>query len=264
MSLFKRRFREELHSLLSWGITLFLAGLGIMLLGMVINKVNIAEFGAIIDRMPAAIKNMFGGFFDAEMAVLLYLLGMAYNTIAPILLLVFISLAVLGMYTREAGQGNLEFLFSLPVSRWRLIAHRIAVLLLNLGLLLICLSLGTALGALLTGETLDPTQMAWANVQFFLLFFLLGGLAFLLSLTTADYSRGSLLVLGVLLALFLLNIGLGENGNSVLVTLNPFHYADVMRIFRGLSLPWREMLGFALSGLTFWGVGTYLYTHKQI
>ena len=62
MSLFKRRFREELPPLVTWGIILFLTGLALMLAGLFIDKMQIAD--SLNDDHPkdaAAVRNMFGG-----------------------------------------------------------------------------------------------------------------------------------------------------------------------------------------------------------
>ena len=61
MSLFKRRFREELPPLVTWGITLFLTGLALTLAGLLIDKMQIADsLNTIIQEMPPAVRKMFG------------------------------------------------------------------------------------------------------------------------------------------------------------------------------------------------------------
>lgn len=263
MSLLKRRFREELHPLLTWGITLFLTSLALMLFGRLIYDIQLTEgLDQILGKMPPMVRNMFGG-GPIQGAPYLYIIGMAFDTLAPILLLVYTSLTVLGFYTREAGQGNLEFLFSLPIKRSKLIAQRILVFFSYLAMLQVLFALGVILGAQMTGLKIDYNALTWAVVDLYLLFVCIGGLAFLLSLTTNDYSRGMLLVLGILLGLFVLNIGVGDV-KSVLAYLNPFHYYDAAAILRELTVPWLEMCGFALTGLVFWGAGIGLYIRKQI
>ena len=101
-----------------WGITLFLTGLALTLAGLLIDKMQITDsLNTIIKEMPPAVRKMFGSTMATRFSSL-YLLGMAYDTIAPILLVVYTSLAALGLYTREASQGNLEFLLSLPINRF--------------------------------------------------------------------------------------------------------------------------------------------------
>lgn len=263
MSLYSRRFRDEFHSTLTWSITLGLSGLAIMLFGLFLNNSDVTKsFSEIFKKMPSIMHNMFGtdqlNNFSSY-----YLLGMAFNTIAPLLLLVFSSLAILGLYTREAGQGNLEFLFSLPIGRLKLIGGRILVFLTSLGILQLCFCLGLAIGTLLIGDHPDVAAMIWAAADLFLLSFCLGGLAFLLSLATNDYSRGILLVLGVLLGLFVLNLGLGDN-KGLLAYMNPYHYFDTSKIFTEGSVPWLNYLGFALSGLALWAGGIRIYVRKQV
>lgn len=263
MSLFKRRFREELPPLVTWGITLFLTGLALVLAGLFIDKAQIAnDFNTILQKMPPVARNMFGGDISSRFSYL-YLLGMAFDTIAPILLVIYTSLAALGLYTREAGQGNLEFLFSLPIDRFKLIAQRILVFLLDLAILHILFALGVMFGSLATGLKVDLVALAWASFDLFLLSFCVSGLAYLLSLSTNDYSRGVLVVLGIMLGLLLLNMGVGDAKN-LLARFNPFHYFNAARIFRDLTVPWLEMLGFTLAGLVLWAAGIGIYTRKQI
>lgn len=265
MSLIKRRFREELHPLISWGIALFLSGLVLMAAGSIfMNQKELTEgFSDIIKGLPNMAKNFLGGNLATNFSSM-YLTGMAFDSIAPILILIYASLAALGLYTREAGQGNLEFLFSLPIARFKLITQRILVFLLDLAILHLLLALGTILGTAITGIKLDYSALAWALADLFLLNFCVSGLAYLLSLSTSDYSRGILLVLGIMVGLLILNMGLGSESKSVLAHINPYHYYKATDIFYGLAIPWLKMLGFALSGLAFWGVGTWWYMRKQI
>ncbi len=263
MFLFKRYFREELPPLAAWGITLFLTGLVLALAGLLIDKMQIAEsLKTLIQKMPPAVRKIFGGTMFVSFSTL-YLLGMAYDTIAPILLVVFTSLSALGLYTREAGQGNLEFLFSLPIDRFTLIAQRILVFLLDLALLHLLFALGVAVGSLAADLRVEPATLTWATLALFLLSFCVSGLAYLLSLSTNDYGRGLLVVLGVLLGLLLLELGLGDAKN-LLLGLNPFHHLDAARIFMFRTAPWRAMLGFTLAGLVLWGMGIGIYVRKQI
>ena len=151
---------------------------------------------------------------------------MAYDTIAPILLVVYTSLAALGLYTREAGQGNLEFLFSLPIKRLKLIAQTDSGLPARSGNPAPPLRAGVILGALSTGLKLDFAALTWATFDLFLLSFCVSGLAYLLSLTN-DYSRGVLLVLGMLLGVAP-ELGLGDSKS--LLPINPYHYFNTAPI----------------------------------
>lgn len=263
-SLFTRRFREEFHSLLSWSITIFLSGMAIILFGWFFTKNSdlARDFAEMAESMPPFFLQMLGGRDLADFSAT-FLMGMAFQTIAPLLLLVFSSLAIAGIYTREAGQGTLEFLFSLPVSRFRLIRSRILVFLANLGILHLLFYFGLITGILVMGKTPDYARLAWAAAGLFLFYFALGGLAFLLSLTMNDYSRGILLVLGILLGLFILNLGVAD-AESALSIPNPYHYLDAAPILRDGAVPWLNYLGFALSGLALWAAGIGIYVRKQI
>ena len=133
----------------------------------------------------------------------------------------------------------------------------------DLAILHLLFALGVTIGATITGLQVGLAALTWATLDLFLLSFCVSGLAYLLSLSTNDYSRGILVVLGVLLGLLLLELGLGD-AKSVLLYLNPFHYFDAARIFMLLTIPWREMLGFTLAGMVLWGAGILLYVRKQI
>ncbi len=126
--------------------------------------------------------------------------------------------------------------------------------------------LGLIVGAFTTNLKLDYAALAGAAASFLLFTCFLSGLAFLLSLNVNDYSRGILLVLGVLLGLFVLNVGVGETAGGLanIKYINPFHYYNAARIFENGTIPWGNMLAFTLIGLVSWGAGMYWYTRKQI
>jgi ABC-2 type transport system permease protein len=264
MLLFARRWREESRSLLVWGIALGLTAFFTMLLAKAFGNFegirrSLEEW---MTTAPPMIRSMIGGEPGLTDPAFL-ILSTLFSTIAPVLVMIYTTLTVLGFYTREASQGNLEFVFSLPIERLHLAAGRLLVFLANLALIHLVFFLAASMGNLAVNGSISATGLALASFNEFLLFASLGGLAFLISLALNDYTRGTLVLLGFQLALFILNLAMSDT-SGFLRALNPNHYYDTQTILSAAVAPWRDWLVLAGSALVFWGIGFRIYIRKQI
>ena len=265
MLLFVHRWREEAKPFLGWVISAGLVGFAVVLFAAIF--LDLEETARLLEewlaRAPAALRGLTGGEAVIAKAPTRFVLGMAFNAILPALVLVYVCLAAAGIYTREAGRGNLEFLFSLPVDRFHLVLGRLLVFLVDLALIHFAISLGTGLGLLVTGARMELARAALAVLNQYLLFVYLGGLAFLVSLAFTDYTRVLLVSFALFFGLFVLNIS-QEGKGGVLSLLNPYHYYGATRILFEGSPPWRDYLVLSAAAVVAWAVGMRIYVRKQV
>lgn len=264
MTLFFRRFREEARSLLTWSVTVALTSvLTFSITALFSDFGEAAEMlNSMLAKMPAAVRSMFGG----EIAHLnpdLLAQNLLFATIAPILMMVFSALTVIGIYTKDAALGNLEFLFSLPVKRLRLAACRVGAYLTNLTVLHVVLFGAACAGAFLFGIVPNTSAFALVSASSLLLSACLGGLIFWVSMSLADYSRGVLVALGLQFLLFLLNMGL-ESQSWVLTFWNPYHYYSVEHLTKAVPASWTNILVLFPAAIAFWFAGMVSYIRKQV
>ncbi|NLG85409.1 MAG: hypothetical protein GX493_12580, partial [Firmicutes bacterium] len=134
MFLFVHRWREEARSLLGWALGAGLVSFaGVLFAAIFLDLEETARLlGEWLAKAPAPLRGLFGGEAVIAKAPTRLVLGTAFNAIIPALVLVYVCLAAAGIYTREAGRGNLEFLFSLPVDRFHLVLGRVLVFLVGL------------------------------------------------------------------------------------------------------------------------------------
>ncbi len=284
MLLFARRWREESRTLLSWMITIGLVTFGVLVFAMVF--VNLGEttrsFNEFITKAPPAVREIFGSEMVTNMGG--YVTGIVFNTILPGLVLVFACLSAAGIYTREAGQGNLEFLFSLPVARWHLATGRMLVFLTNLALVHLAIYIGAIGGMLAYGAPVDAVRLALSMCNQYLLYAAVGGLVFWISLAFTDYNKLLLIVMAIFFGLFVMKISVAPEqelpallrslGRAIagreklpqgaLSVLNPFYYYDAAQILaRGLARWWNYLV-LAGATLVFWAGGIRTYVRKQV
>ena len=264
MLLFAHRWREEARSLAGWTITAGLASFAVTVLAAVLVKTGETArlLSAWMAQAPPALRGFFGGEAVVTDALTRFALGTAFHALFPALILVYVCLAVAGIYTREAGRGNLEFLFSLPVERLHLVIGRVLVFLVNLAAVHLAFYLGTGAGLLLAGKRFEVARAALALLNHYLLFACLGGLAFLLSLASRDYTKVLLVSLALFFGLFVFNLT-EEAQETVLHHLNPYHYYRAIQVIAGES-PWRNCLVLAGAAVIAWTVGVGVYMRKQV
>ena len=265
MLLFVHRWREEAKSLFGWVLSAGLVSFAVVLFAALFLDLGETArlLGEWLAKAPAALRGLLGGEAVIAKAPTRLVLGTAFNAILPALVLVYVCLAAAGIYTREAGRGNLEFLFSLPVDRFHLVLGRLLVFLVDLALIHLVIYLGAGLGLLATGGRMELARASLALLNQYLLFVCLGGLAFLVGLASTDYTKVLLVSFALFFGLFVLNIS-QEGKGGVLSLLNPYHYYGATRILFEGSPPWREYLVVSVAAAVAWAVGIRIYVRKQI
>jgi len=233
MTLFWQHFRAQLTGLLIW-----LAS-GIVLALALTRTARAAAGGGmgLFQSLPVSIQRLMG--LRPGMSALD---GYVAGKIAPSVVLLLVLYAVvlaLSAITREVDRRTIDFLLSLPVGRRQVLLSRGAVLFVNTGLM----------AAILWGVSIWDLQnqglITGATGRYWLLFLgqwllalAVGSLTLLFSLWIDDYSLGIKLFLGLLSALYFIEMVLKVVGADRWVRLlSPFSYADPATILAEGRLP---------------------------
>ncbi len=258
MTLFWQQMRAQFMGLLIW------TGAGLLLvLGLAGSAAAAgAEGGAMFEKLPPELQRMMG--YQEGLSTLdLFVSGKAAVSMALILVLYGIVLA-LSVVTREVDRRTIDFLLSLPVSRSQVLLTRTAVMVMNTGILG-----GILWGAFIASmnrQGLEPLPAYWLIfLAQWLLAVMIGGITLLVSLWIDDYSLAIKIFIGLLSALYFLDLMLKAAGvDRIGRILSPFSYADPVPIILEGALPWSDtllMIGVALLTI---GASVPVFNRKQI
>jgi len=286
MLLFTRRWREESRSLLSWILTISIVTYLALLLSMLfVNTEEIARvFTEWMSKAPPVLRSMVGGDMLIFSNPGSFVAGMVFNTILPALVLVYVCLSAISIYSNEADHGNLEFLFSLPINRLHLVVGRILVFLGNLAIVHVAIFISAFASMITVGEAVAPARLALGMYNQYLLFAAIGGLVFLFSLAVKERNKVLLISLAAFFGLFVMNIFMetkqqlpdllrlaagvlqgGESPSQHLFSLfNPYYYYNAAQILTQGLMPWWNGAVLAAFTLIFWGWGSRVYVRKQV
>lgn len=260
--LFRYHFRKEARALGTSALALGLTALLVSVLSQALNLEHTLKlFHKAFKKMPMLMRAIGGdlSFLDPSVVVTSAL----FTLVAPVFLVVYTTELAVGVYTREASNGTIEFLFSLPLKRLRLVTSKLLVLLANLAILSAVLALSVHAGLSLAGGRSDIAILAMLSISLFTLFACLAGIGFLISLAFTDHAKATLVVLGIGLGLFSLH-ALLEEGTNWLDWVNPYHYYAASSILRGDAFPWSQLGTLGLGAAIFWAGGMLLFVRKQI
>lgn len=154
--MFREAFKE-----LRWTVLWY--ALGIVLYGLLILSVypavrdNAQTFSQLSETFSKAVIDAFGA---SDMGSLADFVGGKFlNVVWPVVAGVFVIMAGAATVAREIERGTIELLLSVPKSRTRLFAAKLAAMLVGI-VLLVATTVGSlALGAALVGETLGFSQL---------------------------------------------------------------------------------------------------------
>ncbi len=173
----------------------------------------------------------------------------------------------------EIDRGTIDVLLGLPVSRWRVYASELVVLVVT-GLGLIGMGLlGNRLGGLFLEDSprLDLGVLVIITVNLFCLYLAVGGLASLVSTLSAVRGRAVGIVFAILLGSFLLNFLAQFWGPadrlSFLSVLEYYRPLLVLREVSGPSgggWPLGDIAVLTISAAVLWGAGGVWFARRDI
>lgn len=167
----------------------------------------------------------------------------------------------------EVDRGTADFLYCLPVSRWKLFIAETVGWLLSGGLIL---GAGYA-GHLVSSMILQPEMRtafpitARVMVNLGAVYLAVGGLAFLVSSLSDRRGRAIGIVFGILLASFLLNV-LAQfvEWASMISWLSMLHYYRPAIILRTQAMPWTDIATLSAIGFITWTAGGIIHHRSRL
>jgi len=260
MRLFGHHFRSELGGVLGWGLALAVMTVMLTAVYTLVAGGLADQFQQILTAMPPQMREFFGSSAGAVTSVPAWLSAIALSGFLPMLVAIWVALAVVGVITADTESGTLEFILSLPVHRWRLLAERWLSLLSQLALLYAAVwavMLGTVAGI---GQHIDAGRLSAALGVQFLAEAALAGMLLLVSLPFRDQVKGVLSTITLALVFVFLPVFV-EAGSRYewLRKLTPFDYGGAGQLLLGGAFPWSDawlllawaVVGFALALVTF-------------
>lgn len=240
MALLKQQWKSDRGTVLSWCVTVILLTWLVMGIYWVLAESGSLDFLAeMVAVMPPYVQALLGkggfGVFGA------YVTSMQYGGVMFITFIIFISVYVPGLISREVDKRSSEFLLSLPVTRTSVMNSR------WLGLCgsLIALALSQWLTLIIvSGSDVQPARYLLASLNMVLVFLETGGLVLLVSVFIDDYARA--VGIGASVATFLFFFSaMTENATGALSAVRrvlPFARFDASTILSSGSVPVADMM----------------------
>jgi len=259
MTLLWQQLRAQFVGLLLW------TGAGLVLvMGLSGSTGAAANSGTdMFAKLPPELKRMVG-FHEGLSALDNFIAGKVATSLVLILVLYAIVLA-LSIVSREVDRRTIDFLLSLPVSRGQVLLTRAVVMVVNTAIV----------GAILWGTFIAATQGQGMEIDAsacwmiflsqWLLAVMIGSITLLISLWIDDYSLAIKLFLGLLSALYFLELVLKAAGvERAGRLLSPFSYADPVAILVDGTLPMSDALVMVGATALAIGLSVPVFNRKQI
>lgn len=259
MTLLWQQFRAQFMGLLAW------TGAGLILVLSLTGTApaTIASGTEMMEKLPEQFKRILG-VQEGLSALDNFVAGKIAVSLALVMVLYGIVLA-LSVVTREVDRRTIDFLLSLPVSRHEVLLARAGVMILNTGLSGAVLWGATIAG--LKGQNLEADWSVYWTIfaGHWLLAVMIGSITLLVSLWIDDYSLALKLFLGLVSALYFLDLALkGAGVGRMGRLLSPFSYGDPVTVLVERALPWSDllvMLGVTAAALA---ASVPVFNRKQI
>lgn len=140
---------------------------------------NANVFQQYLEQFPEAFMKAFG--IDEMMTFAGFLGGEMVNFMWPLVITIFLVMAASAAVAGEIDRGTVEMWLSAPVARWKLLAAKLAALLVGSVVIVAATVLSLPLSALLAKETLSASGLAWCAAVLVSFCVAVGGYSALLS-----------------------------------------------------------------------------------
>lgn len=265
MTLLRQQFKAEWLTLLIWAsVTGAMVFYSVFLWESLHASGALAELEAALHSMlPPALAAMFG---DSLTALPGWLQTVAYGGWTSLSLTVYTALFTTAIVTREMDRRTMEFLLSLPVSRWQVLLWRWAGLALAL-VALHAVHVAAIAGAVAAiGQTPAVADYALTAVSSVLLFLALGSIFLAITIFLDDYGPGVGVTTGVGLLLWFFHNS-ADKAEGFLKTLRgalPFGLYNPAATLIRHEIPWGDWFGLALISAGALVLAIWLFQRKQI
>ncbi len=262
MALMKQQWKSDRGTVLSWCVTVILLTWVLMVFYRVLAASgSLAIFDEMMAAMPPYVQALLGkGGFGVLGA---YVTAMQYGGVMFITFIIFISVYVPGLISREIDKRSSEFLLSLPVTRTSVMNSRW----LGLCASLIALTLSQWLTlVIVSGSQVQPARYFLASLNMLLVFLETGGLVLLISVFIDDYARAVGIGAAVVVSLYFFN-AMTENATGALSTLRralPFARFDASTILSTGTVSTNDMVVLVAGIAVLYLASVKAFNSKQI
>lgn len=205
-------------------------------------------------KMPKELQNAIGmKGLDYSSASSFYAIAFSY---VYLFLGIYVAGAFAAVVSKEFSDKTAEYLFSLPAKRSRIIITKLMVTgLYALGSVLIIYIASLVSFAAFIEQDYSRTAIALIALAWLMGSLFFGALAFFISSLTAQSKSASLVSIGVVVAMYLLQVIISMNGDiSFLKYISPFDWFKGSDIIRYVSLDLKySLVCLAMSALLIWG-----------
>lgn len=261
MTLFWQQFKAQLKGLLIW--TASSVALVTVLSKSAPAFVESDLITKWLETMPESLLAMAG--LDATLAPLDAYVAADFSKSLVLVVALYGVILALNIVTREVDRRTIDFLLSLPVKRSSVLLSRVAVLLVNTGILA-----GSIAISLYANFTYYDLQGNWLGynlivLNIWLLSVALGSITLLASLWIDDYGMAVKALLGLVSAAYFMEFVLrAVEMSRTARLLSPFSYVDPTWVLKHNALPLADTLILIGVSVLCIGLSVPLFERKQI
>jgi ABC-2 type transport system permease protein len=180
---FLKGLRDRRRSFPIWAVCLFLLPLWLCTFYPSISKSS-SGIQQMINNLPDAFKNMFAGSNESFTSAIGFLDGKTMSLMSPLIVVIFAVGLAAAQIAGEEDEGTLSLLLAYPVTRTRLLAQKLAVVVVGTVLLTLVHFLGMVIGVAIEHMDLSVTSMAAGHLSMALFSLAIGCLAFAVGAAT--------------------------------------------------------------------------------
>ncbi len=204
-------------------------------------------------KMPKELQNAIGmKGLDYSNASSFYAIAFSY---VYLFLAIYVAGAFAAVVSKEFSDKTAEYLFSLPAKRSRIIITKLLVVSLYVLTSVLIIFVGSLIAfTAFIDQDYSQTAIALISLAWLMGALFFGALAFFISSLTAQSKSASLVSIGVVVGMYLLQVIISMNGDiSFLKYISPFDWFKGSDILKYVSLDLKYcMVCIALSALFIW------------
>ena len=186
--MFRRALAEVRWTVLWYGLGLVLFGVLALALWPSVRK-DTAQFETLIAQIPEAVRRALG--VGDIITFTGYLGARLLNFFWPLVASVFVIMAGAAVVAQEVERGTVDVWLSVPEPRWRLLAAKLAALLVAIIVLALATTVSLAVTAPLVGESLALGGVVATTVMLAAFGAAVGGVAALFSAVASERGRAA-------------------------------------------------------------------------
>lgn len=221
-----------------------------------------------VEKMLADLPGPMQAMFHQEFALTMiqgWLVNQFWRIEFPLIVSAFTAMGTVAILTKEADQGTLPFLLSLPISRTQVLCQRFAALLTGLAGLHVLVAVAMPLALILFGFPPEWGAVALMSLSAFMAQAAIAAILLLVTvfLDETPIATAVSLVLG--LGLFLLTMLLKETGwQLALRRLSPFHYYQPGAVLQQGALPMGDTVVLVTIFVAATALALAIFNRKQV